>query len=233
MIRRFVCLANSFKEGGRCLAGIELDQNNHPITENGHTKWIRPICNTQHEEVHTHLCSHINILDIIEIDIINFPNIGSYHSENALFHESALHVVGKYTDSLIGLCDNRRLIFGNRGKAVSQEAITNLTYSLMFIRTDQFEVVGRTYENTSERTQIRLVFSYHGNQYDFPVTDPDLLNRLRTNPDFLKVYNEAFLCLSMTIPWNDWYYKLVAGAIFINNPDLHHDEFEIVDDLPW
>jgi hypothetical protein len=40
MPTRFVCLANSFKEGGRCLAGIELDNNNNPIIENGHPKWI-------------------------------------------------------------------------------------------------------------------------------------------------------------------------------------------------
>jgi hypothetical protein len=35
MPARFVCLANSFKEGGRCLAGIELDNNNNPKIENG------------------------------------------------------------------------------------------------------------------------------------------------------------------------------------------------------
>ena len=39
MPTRFVCLANSFKEGGRCFAGIELDANNKPLLVNGHPKW--------------------------------------------------------------------------------------------------------------------------------------------------------------------------------------------------
>jgi len=41
MLTRFVCLANSFKEGGRCLAGIVLDNNNKPVIENALPKWIR------------------------------------------------------------------------------------------------------------------------------------------------------------------------------------------------
>lgn len=213
MPRRFVCLANSFKEGGRCLAGIEIDHDDNPVTENGRPKWIRPICNSLHGEVYTHLCSHIKILDIVSIEIMTFPNLGTYHSENALFNESSLSVVGRFNGLLNQFCDNNTLLFGNHGKAVSEEAILKLTYSLMFIKTNQFEVEGKTYENTPERTQIRLVFSYNGSQYNFPITDPDFLNRHQTNPVFYKRYHELFLSLSLTIPWNNWYYKLVAGTI--------------------
>jgi hypothetical protein len=127
MPTRFVCLANSFKEGGRCLAGIELDAENNPRIANGHPKWIRPICNTPHGEVHTHLVSHINILDIIEVEITNYPETNNYQSENAYFRENSLRVIGNYdSDELDRLCDNRNLIFGNRGKAVSEAAFGNL-----------------------------------------------------------------------------------------------------------
>jgi len=211
MLKRFVCLANSFKEGGRCLAGIEIDQNDKPVFENKRPKWIRPICNTLHGEVHTHLCSHIRLLEIVEIDIISFPNLGSYHSENALFNESSIRVASRFNGSLSLFCDDAKLIFGNRGKAISEESITRLAYSLMFIKTNKFEVVGRSYDNVPEKIQYRLVFSYNGNEYNFPITDPDFLNKLRINPEFYKNYQALFMSLSITIPWESWYYKLVAG----------------------
>ncbi|WP_407830487.1 dual OB domain-containing protein [Verminephrobacter eiseniae] len=30
MLTKFVCLANSFKKGGRCVAGIEVDSDDKP-----------------------------------------------------------------------------------------------------------------------------------------------------------------------------------------------------------
>jgi hypothetical protein len=50
---RFVCLANSFKEGGRCVAGIVLDSNNNP--ENGNVHWIRPVANLLHTVKSLHI----------------------------------------------------------------------------------------------------------------------------------------------------------------------------------
>ena len=215
MPTRFVCLANSFKEGGRCLAGIELDNNNNPIIENGHPKWIRPICNTPHGEVHTHLVVHLNILDIIEIDVTGYPEERDYQSENALFRENSIRVLGRFnSNNLNQLCDNRNLIFGNRGKAVSEEAIGTLSYSLMFINTNQFEVIERTYEDNPNRPQVRLVFTYNGNRYDLPVTDPIFLHNYQSNPDIMEDVADVYLSLSLAVVHNHWHSKLVAGIIF-------------------
>jgi len=232
MPTRFVCLANSFKEGGRCLAGIELDANNNPRMVNGNPKWIRPICNTPHGEVHTHLVSHINILDIIEVEITNYPETNNYQTENAYFRESSLRVIGNYdSDELDRLCDNRNLIFGNRGKAVSEEAIENTTFSLMFIKVTTFEVIEKTYEDNPNKSQIRLVFSFNGNQYDLPVTDPVFLHRYQTNPDFLENYNQLYVSPSLAVEWKGWYYKLIAGIILSENDDNANEIEE--DDLPF
>ena len=51
MCTRFVCLANSYKEGGRCIAGIELDENDEPIMVDGHPKWIRPVSESRFGEL--------------------------------------------------------------------------------------------------------------------------------------------------------------------------------------
>ena len=215
MPTRFVCLANSFKEGGRCLAGIELDNNNNPKIENGHPKWIRPICNTTHGEVHTHLVADLKILGIIEIEVTGYPHEKNYQSENVLFRENSIRVIGRFSFTQLNqLCDNRSLIFGNRGKAVSEEAIGNLSYSLMLINTNQFEVIERTYEDNPNRLQTRLVFSYNGNKYDLPVTDPIFLHNYQSSSDAIEDVEDVYLTLSLAIVHNNWHYKLVAAIIF-------------------
>jgi hypothetical protein len=208
---RFVCLANSFKEGGRCVAGIVLDDNNN--LENGIIRWIRPVANTTvHGEIPPHLVNNIKILDIVEVDVINYPNSEGYQSENVLFVEVSMTVLGRYNNSLDVLCSSNKLIFGNRGKAISEEGIATLNHSLMFIKTSDFEVYQRIYED-NPRPQIRIKFTYNANQYDLPITDPVFLKNYQSNPNFLTAYNQINMTISVGVIHNGWYYKLVAGII--------------------
>jgi len=197
------------------LAGIELDNQNNPVVINGRPKWIRPICKTPHGEIPTYLVSHLNILDIIEIDVTGNPNT-DYQSENALFREKSIHHIGTFKrNNLNALCENPLTIFNNRGNAVPQDAIGNLTRSLILITINNFEVTERTYEDTQKK-QTRLVFTHGMNQYNFPITDPVFLHHYQSNPDFIDDVSELFLCLSLGVVWQDWYYKLVAGIITVN-----------------
>jgi len=214
MLIRFVCLANSFKEGGRCLAGIELDNNNNPKLENGRPKWVRPICNTIHGEVHTFLVAHVHLLDIIEVDVTGYPLEKSHQSENVLFRETSINILGRFAAHGLGeLCDKRKMIFGNTGKALSEEAIGALSFSLMLISVDRFEVVEKMYAEKAERMKLRLVFTYKGIEYDLPITDPIFIHNYQRDPGFTQGIANAYLCLSLAIPFNDWYYKLVPGII--------------------
>jgi len=214
MLIRFVCLANSFKEGGRCLAGIELDNNNNPKFENGRPKWVRPICNTIHGEVHTYLVAHVHLLDIVEINVTGYPLEKSHQSENVLFRETSINVLGRFKPHDIEkLCDKRNMIFGSRGKALSEDAIGALPYSLMLVNVDQFEVIEKMYDPKAERMKLRLIFSYKGSEYDLPITDPIFINNYQRNPQLTKDVANAYLCLSLAIAHNDLYYKLVPGII--------------------
>ena len=87
MQTRFVCLANSFKEGGRCMAGIELDENNNPKLVNIHPVWIRPICKTLNGEIPNAIATPFNVLDIIEMEVTGHPEKRDYQSENVFFNE--------------------------------------------------------------------------------------------------------------------------------------------------
>lgn len=210
---RIICLANSFKEGGRCLAGIQVDENNLPVLENNRPKWIRPICNTEHGQVPNHLCQHISIRDIVEFDNA-VVNGDGYQSENTTFNERSLNVIGTYQNNLNNLCDNEHkpIIFGNRGAAVPQDTIDRINYSLMLIRLDEFEINEREYEDR-EYPQVRMVFRYNGNRYDLPITDPTFLHRYGNNPEILEEIDNIYLSLSLGVEWQEWYYKLVAAVI--------------------
>ena len=128
MKKQFICLANSFKEGGRCIAGIELI-NNEIILNNNTPKWIRPISDKGHGEVETNLVSHLNLLDIVEIEVSqNVPS--GYQSENALFDTSQIKIVGKFPITHLNtICTtNIDSIFGNKHKVVNSFDIEKLNY---------------------------------------------------------------------------------------------------------
>ena len=118
---RIVCLANSSKLQGRCLAGILLDDNNIPVKPN---MWFRPISNKGHGEIDTALVNNINLLDIIEIEVSDFIDKNNYQSENVYFTDNSIKKIGvldkKYLDKMI---ETDSLTFGNRGKAISKDCI--------------------------------------------------------------------------------------------------------------
>lgn len=215
MITRFICLANSFKEGGRCVAGIEINNNNEIRMKGVHPKWIRPVCNSLHGEIETNLVVHLRILDIVEIDTTGFPDDNNYQSENVYFSENSLKIIGRYDlEKLKSFSNTRNLIFNNRNKSVSEYEIESLSYSLMLVNIKQFEVIRKTYEDNKSKPQCRLIFTYNNNQYDFPITDPSFLHRFQNKPDLLKPGKEILLCVSLGIEWQGWHYKLVAGIIW-------------------
>jgi len=215
MLTRFVCLANSFKEGGRCIAGIVLDNDNNPVFKNGRPKWIRPVCKTLHGQVYTHLVSHLHILDIIEIKVTAYPE-QTYQSENVYFNENTIKVAGKFNKTnLNAICDIDKMIFGNTGRAVHQEEIDLLDHSLMLIHADDIKVVKKPGDHP-HRPKLRLLFSYRQVDYDFPITDPAFIQRYHTNPVFHQTIKELLLCVSLGIVFNEWHYKLVAGIVRID-----------------
>lgn len=213
MLTRFVCLANSYKEGGRCLAGVQLDEGGHPVIINRRPKWVRPICHTAHHEIPAYLTEAVHVLDIVQVEVTEYPP-RSYQSENAFFEEQSLQVLGQFRrDDLPSLCEVRPLIFGNRGKAVSEDRIELLPYSLMMVGTRNFEVVERSFDD-NDFARTRLVFTYNLDTYDLPITDPDFLHRYKLDPDLLEGVEELYLTLSLGVNWHHWYYKLVGCVLY-------------------
>lgn len=158
------------------------------------------------------MVDNVKILDIVEVDVINYPDSQGYQSENAVFVENTVTVLGRYDNNLDMLCSSHELIFDNRGKAISEESIDNLNHSLMFVKITNFEVYNKIYEDNN-RPQIRLKFTYNTNQYDLPITDPVFKHDYQSNPNLTTNFNQMYMTVSVGVAHNGWYYKLIAGII--------------------
>ena len=92
-VKRIVCLANSRKLNGRCIAGKEL------LGEQA-VSWLRPVSAREHEEVSEDERQYSDgsdpqVLDIIEVPLLD-PRPNGYQQENWLLDPKAvLEKVGR------------------------------------------------------------------------------------------------------------------------------------------
>lgn len=209
-------MANSYKRGGRCIAGIEIRFNasgHWGIVRDtkGKPVWIRPVTKTPYGEVPTDEALTFELLSIVRvIDADPCPNCA--HSENVYYTRlerthlkvQLSDVVGRY------LFDNiHKEIFYNHGKAIHPTVYAKGHYSLMFLKPDNALVY---VDIDREKPQFRMDFSYQGVRYDFPITDPDFLDFLRDDPDQIGDFYEILITVSLGLEHEGWHHKLVAGV---------------------
>lgn len=224
-----ICMGNSYKNGGRCLAGIEVKKtsNGYSVVKDnaGSPKWIRPVMANDHHGIPESMVKAFGMLDVLEVNISNEVPVGA-HSENV--HFCNINKVGRYNGSLLSLCDEgHSLIFGNRGKAVSEEVFSTGGYSLMFVKpTDLFI---ESQQNDYGHEKYRIQFTYMGNRYDFPLTDPEYISLLqRGQRECGNRKDELYLTLSLGVNFNDWHYKLVAGVVENHQNNVYNGKRNII-----
>lgn len=221
MDKLILCLANSYKHGGRCIAGIEVSLQEGQLSINkssyGIPIWIRPVSHSAAGEVPLSDATGIKVLSVVKI--VNACYVGSgSHSEDYYYTKLQLldtlnpsdEFLKKYTDTW------HNCIFGNRGRALTPDAFQNGDYSLMLIRTEGSEI----YLDTRYTPKPRIKFNYNGNEYDFPITDPEYLNRLRLDASLYKSgYGVLYIVASLGVMHDGWHSKLAATIIIpsVNN----------------
>jgi hypothetical protein len=114
---------------------------------------------------------------------------------------------------LNGLCEQRSNLFGNTKKAIHEKYIHRLDHSLTLVRVTDFEVLEISSDDGSNRKKIRLAFTYNNDRYDFPVTDPVFKHNYQHNPGYLDDIEVMLLTLSVSVPFEGFHFKLVAGVI--------------------
>jgi len=218
MEKKIICMGNSYKNGGRCLAGIEVrhSENGYKVvrTNEGFPNWVRPVMDNGNNGIPEILVGSFSMLDVLSVEVTDAVPVGA-HCENV--HFSSIRKIGRIgqnTNNLTPLCDTyHNLIFGNRGKAVPNEVFINGGYSLMFIKPENPQIITQIDENNREK--FRIQFSHNGVEYNLPLTDAKYIDDLhaKIRQRGLRNTGELYLTLSLGVNYSDWHYKLVAGVI--------------------
>ncbi|MBR3782954.1 MAG: hypothetical protein IKJ78_00610 [Bacteroidales bacterium] len=221
MDKYFICLANSYKRGGRCVAGIEISYNsptNWSIihNESGAPVWVRPIAPTTYGEIPNITANKIPYFSIVKLtNTVPCPN--GIHTEDVNY--SRIEVCGSVkptSDLLDSVVDKTHTdIFYNHGKAIPSDSCFPEAYSLMLIRPENVNI---HVDDTWEKPKTRMTITHHGITYDLPITDPIFLDAYRANPTIIQSEDKVYLTISLGLDYEGWHHKLIA-TVFYDLPD--------------
>lgn len=225
-VKRIVCLANSRKTGGTCVAGKEVQTN-------GYGGWIRPVSARPTAEVRTSESRYENnsspkLLDIIDVPLLN-PAPQHHQTENhvidtaqrwAKIGELPWNALAHLRDQPATLWINSDCTNTGAFNCISQAEAATQHDSLALITPDNFvvEVGSSTWNGKTKRT-YRGKFDYNGIHYSLSVTDTVACNAFATKDEGDYPLNDVYLCVSLTEPYveDGRCHKLIA-AIVSNRP---------------
>lgn len=228
-VKRIVCLANSFKTGGSCIAGRE-------VLESGKCGgWLRPVSERPTAEVRVSECRYQSnetpkLLDIIDVPLLKAAP-RHHQTENHVIDAAERWVKrGELPfDELEQLRERPESLWINSDRTktgafncISQAEAETLHDSLVLIRNKNFtvEVSSQTWDGRTKKT-CRGNFTYKGIYYSLSLTDPVATNAFAAKDEGDYQLNDVYLCVSLTEPFerdNNRCYKLVAAII--SNPPL-------------
>ena len=223
-LKRIVCLANSVKTGGRCIAGKE-------VKGSGYGGWIRPIGGRETDELLISECdlgagAQPKLLDVIEVPLQG-ATPHNHQSENHLIHPKPWRRVDKIawselksiSDQPPHLWQNHDHTKGGQFDCMSREDAFSFSTSLALIWVPKL-IAEVSPSPWKARKDYRGSFEYMGDMYKFKITDPAAVESLKTKGEGSHEIKAAFLTISLTEPWekdNNRCYKLIA-AIITNRP---------------
>ncbi len=210
-----LCLANSKKLGGRCLAGMTWPDLG---------TWIRPIEPTrEHGEVPSHRAEvdtpegrrPIRPLDVISVELLE-PVRAPAQPENWILGSTPITLVEvleptEAANRLRFVADNSSSVFGLGGsrEIPESEASQGLPKSIALFEVDSLLFAKDGYN------KWRLNFRFNGlSHHRFPISDLDLLDDLGHSGSS-RVSDEGgwFLTISLTEPWNGSRWLTIAAGI--------------------
>ena len=220
-VKRIVCLANSRKRGGRCVAGKEL------LPDDRVGGWIRPVSARHDEEVSPQERCYPDgadpqILDVIEVSLLR-PHPKTYQQENWLLNPHRCWTkAGQVTwRDLCAMTDGEEPLWINGHSTsngcndrVPTDAAAGIDDSLRLIRVDALTVsVSEPSRPSADFPILRGSFNFHGDDYCFRITDPNSENGSLSLAYGDYRVGERYLCVSLGEPFDGYAYKLIATII--------------------
>jgi len=220
--KTILCLANSRRPGGRCVAGKELSGSNIGA-------WIRPI-NAQNGNAISELDLQLengaaaDVLDVLTIPMAE-PRPQGHQTENHVIAPDYYWTKESRADweQVIAATDMGTGMRWPTGQSsyhglndkVSEAFAAGLDHSLVLIEpTSLTLIVGpESQYGGGSRRRIRAQFMFRRNHYNLVVTDPWIEAKYfaRLNGHF-EIENSR-LCISLTEVFNGSAFKLVATVI--------------------
>ena len=163
-VKRIVCLANSRKLSGRCIAGKEL------LGDGSSSQWIRPVSARETEEVSEYERQFEDGSDPRVLDVVDVPLLDAvpknYQQENWLLDPNnywervgkvAWNELGQYTDPVRPLWNNGHNNFNGLNDQVPEANALSLRHSLRLVRVNDLALAvfppGQTFGNSKRRVQ--------------------------------------------------------------------------------
>lgn len=221
--KTIVCLANSRKWQGRCVAGLEW--NGTPGA------WIRPVGAGEKGVINgERFCPNASgrdpqLLDLVTISFVA-PQPHDFQIENQLIVPQSWTYSGsvKWQDLLPAVEYVKGQLWANVGHSrngqndmIPEEVAPGLKCSLKLVQPEELTIkVTMEGRAGAEKRKLRGEFSLYGYWYTFSVTDSRMEQELKTcAPGAEKVFRNPLLCLSLSEVLPDVHacYKLIAGVV--------------------
>lgn len=219
---QLVCLANSRKYAGRCIAGKQL----LPGTIG---KWIRPVSHRENgelslEEIALRRDAYPRLLDILEIPLRRCcPH--SYQSENHQLGVGRWRSSGAFPVAQAALlCDDPERLWingyhsrGGINDRMPEKLVGDtLSSSLLFIRPD--ELCMSVTPGPRGLRKVRAKFKFKGESYCLTVTDPlmEAAYMEKEVGEYAVECAQAYLTVSIGEPFEGFCYKLAAAALLVD-----------------
>lgn len=205
---QIIILANSFRPGGYCMAGIDSRTG----------EWIRPVPRDGSRAIPMSVAEKIGLLDVVEIPFESDRPRDRYQRENRFVASWNWEIVGNVLPKkIIGYCEDSTIILHSSTDYVEPKYFDSLPFeqwkSLQLIRTNvNFS------KDIYKPGHWRASFSDGSGHYLYlKVTDSIIVAKLNNNAT---IGPNCILTISLTGPWAprdgsqpERCYKLVAGVI--------------------
>lgn len=221
--KTIICLANSWKLGGRCIAG-------KVVNSQGFGEWVRPIGTANHgavsyEDRHYDGGADPALLDVIEIQMSGKANhpfqVENYDIDDnwywRLIRKATPLELSKAVDPV------QRDLWGTThfasGSGINDRVWEHIAqsfgYSLRLIRVADLEIrVSIENPGFTDKKTVRGYFTYSGIKYALSITDPVIRSAYISRAEATYAVGQAILCVSLGEPFNGYAYKLIA-AVFL------------------
>lgn len=221
-VKRIVCLANSRKLSGRCVAGREW------VGGKATGPWIRPVSARPSQEVSEHERQYEDGSDPKVLDIVDVPVLAQkpdkWQTENwTLNAERYWKKLGRVSwfdlprllDPPEPLWIDGHSTYNGANDKVPMELIGRVSSSLRLVRLARLRLrvfaPGEAFGNSKRRVQA--VFSHAGSDYRIWVTDPVYERTYLSKLDGEYETGECYVTVSLGEPYGGSCYKLAAAVI--------------------